>query len=277
MSAPLRLMRQTIRSSLTRLLELLFPLSCLSCSREGAWLCAPCERDIPTILANHCPFCEAKTRFGNVCPDCKPGHALDGTISCIPYAHPVVQSLIHAWKYNGASQVTAYLGRFVERSLSVAHQSGLLQGKRVLAGGISGIELRAIASAPAILSGIDVLLEPIPLHPKRERERGFNQAELLACSLGAASPNRRLTRLLVRAKKTQAQAQLAGIDRSTNMADAFVLPDERHERVRGQHVVVVDDVITTGSTMEAGARLLKSAGAASVWGLTIAYGHPIHA
>ncbi|MEK7189128.1 MAG: phosphoribosyltransferase family protein [Patescibacteria group bacterium] len=269
-------MYQTIRSPFAGLLELLFPLSCLSCSAEGAWLCSECEEQIPTILANHCPFCEAKTSFGNTCDSCKPRHALSGAISCIPYAHPVVQSLIHAWKYNSIAAVTPYLGRFVARSLVKARQLAALRTKQALESGISKPKLRQLLSAPALLSGLDVRLAPIPLHPKRERERGFNQAALLAAALASASSGCEHAHMLKRTKKTHAQAQLSGVDRSTNMSGAFSLDGSEREQTRGQHIVVIDDVITTGSTMEEAARLLKSAGALSVWGLTIAYGHPVH-
>ncbi len=270
-------MYQAIRSPLPKLLDLLFPLSCLGCSREGAWLCAGCEKALPTILANHCPFCETKTQFGNTCSECKPRRALDGAISCIPYAHPVIQSLIHAWKYNGTSEVTPFLARFAERSLLVARRTAIVRARWALESGISKTEMRRIAGAPALLWGTNVTLEPIPLHPKRERERGFNQARLLAHALALAAPARRMTHALKRVKKTFAQAQLQGVDRSTNMADAFTVIDGERGRLHGQHVVVVDDVITTGSTMESAARVLKSAGARSVWALTIAYGHPVHA
>ncbi|MBI2050622.1 MAG: ComF family protein [Parcubacteria group bacterium] len=270
-------MHQTIRSSFAGLLDLLFPLACLACAAEGAWLCTACENGIPAILANHCPFCEAKTPFGNACPGCRPRHALDGAISCIPYAHPTVQSLIHAWKYNGVSEVTVHLARFVERSLVKARRAALAAAKQSLESGMSAQGLRRLSAAPPLLAGVDVLLQPIPLHPKREKERGFNQALLLARELAGTGTNRAMGKLLARVKKTSAQAKLSGVDRSTNMAGAFALVASEYRRAAGKHVVVVDDVITTGRTMEEAARLLKNAGAASVWGLTVAYGHPVHA
>jgi len=269
-------MHQTIRSSFAGLLELLFPLECLGCSADGAWLCATCENGIPTILANHCPFCEAKTLLGNTCPACKPGRALNGAISCIPYAHPVVQSLIHEWKYNSVSEVTALLARFVERSLAHARHMARARTRLALPEGISKQSFSSLSSIPPLLAGIEVLLEPIPLHPKREKERGFNQAKLLAAELARAGENRAMANTLKRVKKTSAQAKLSGVDRSTNMAGAFALVGSEHNRAAGKHVVVVDDVVTTGRTMEEAAVLLKNAGAASVWALTIAYGHPVH-
>ncbi|MDZ4221554.1 MAG: phosphoribosyltransferase family protein, partial [Patescibacteria group bacterium] len=83
-----------------------------------------------------------------------------------------------------------------------------------------------------------------------------------------------LGRSLARTKKTAAQATLSGIDRRTNIAGAFAALDPAS--AAGRHIVLVDDVITTGSTTDALARLLKNSGALSVWALTLAYGHPMH-
>ncbi len=254
---------------------MLFPLSCLGCGIEGAWLCAPCERSLAPLLANHCPFCEAKTHFGNTCDSCRGRHFLDGAISCVPYAQPLIRSLIHSWKYNGVQAVTEYLARFVAQSLNRARRSAQRMQTPILATGLGKQMLRSIADMPPILANQPVLLEPIPLHPKREKERGFNQSLLLAQRLAASGANWRLSRSLSRTKKTAAQATLSGTDRRTNIAGAFELSSP--EAVSGQHVVLVDDVITTGSTTDALAQLLKEAGSISVWALTIAYGHPVHA
>ena len=264
-----------MRSPLAKLFELLFPLSCLGCGNEGAWLCASCERGLAPLLANHCPFCEAKTNFGNTCSDCKPRHFLDGAISCVPYAHPLIRSLIHSWKYDGAQAVTEYLARFVGISLNRAQRSARRMQAPILAAGLGKQMLRSLADTPALLRGEALLLEPIPLHPKREKERGFNQAHLLAERLATADGNWRLSHSLSRTKKTAAQATLSGTDRRTNIAGAFELSDP--ESVSDRHMALIDDVITTGSTTDALAQLLKEAGSISVWALTIAYGHPVHA
>ncbi|MBI2637164.1 MAG: ComF family protein [Parcubacteria group bacterium] len=227
------------------------------------------------MLANHCPFCEAKTNFGNTCDSCRGRHFLDGAISCVPYAQPLIRSLIHSWKYNGVAHVTEYLARFVGLSLNRARQSAQRMQAPILATGIGKQALRSLVDTPALLRGEPILLEPIPLHPKREKERGFNQSLLLAQRLAGAGASWRLSRSLSRTKKTAAQATLSGTDRRTNIAAAFELSDP--EAVSGQHVVLVDDVITTGSTADALAQLLKEAGSISVWALTIAYGHPAHA
>jgi len=112
------------------------------------------------------------------------------------------------------------------------------------------------------------VLVPVPLHRKRLRERGYNQSTLLARQLG------RLTRLpvvddcLIRRRAAPPQARTSTVDeRHSNVADAFA---GSGQRLRGKQVVLVDDVATSGATLNACAAALKAAGATSVWGLVLA-------
>jgi ComF family protein len=112
------------------------------------------------------------------------------------------------------------------------------------------------------------VLVPVPLHHKRLRERGYNQSELLAQEL------RRLTSLpvmndcLVRQRHTPPQARTSTVDeRRGNVADAFAC---RRQRLQEKQILLIDDVATTGATVNACAAALKAAGAASVWGLVLA-------
>jgi len=181
--------------------------------------------------------------------------------------------MIHAWKYNGVSEITPSLAHFVLRSVRIAQADANNRRRNILQSGISKHALYSIADTPPLITGEPIFIEPIPLHPKREKERGFNQAYLLARHLVAENKHWEIAHTTKRTKKTEAQAQLSGIDRYTNIAGAFELTAP--EAVRGKHVVLLDDVITTGSTTDALARLFKKSGALSVWALTIAYGHPV--
>ena len=115
-----------------------------------------------------------------------------------------------------------------------------------------------------ILAGADAVV-PVPLHPKRERERGFNQADDLARGLGLP-----VARLLKRVKSTKAQVDLPADERRVNVKDAFEVVRGRSEDRPLQVLVVVDDVTTTGATLEACARVLKRAGVLEVRALTAA-------
>jgi ComF family protein len=110
-------------------------------------------------------------------------------------------------------------------------------------------------------------LTPVPLHPARERERGYNQSDLLAQGLSRQVGVPSLARALRRTRHTAMQMQLNALERKQNVAGAFDCADPR---VRGARVVVIDDVCTTGATLDACAVALLKAGAASVMGLTLA-------
>ena len=112
------------------------------------------------------------------------------------------------------------------------------------------------------------VLVPVPLHPRRLRERGYNQSSLLAWEMGRLIGSPMVTDCLLRRRDTRAQAQAATADaRRSNVADAFFCRDER---LRAKEVLLIDDVCTTGATLNACAHALKAAGATSVWGLTVA-------
>ncbi|HVF40604.1 MAG TPA: phosphoribosyltransferase family protein [Gemmatimonadaceae bacterium] len=107
---------------------------------------------------------------------------------------------------------------------------------------------------------------PVPLSSRRLRERGFNQSELLAVSLAKAWHIPVWNHTLERTRKTRSQTELTPAERLSNVAGAFRVPKSEAPRVRGAHIVLVDDVITTGATLCACAKALFASGA-----LTISY------
>jgi ComF family protein len=112
------------------------------------------------------------------------------------------------------------------------------------------------------------VLVPVPLHPKRLRERGYNQSRLLAKELGKLAALPVVDDCLVRERYSLPQARTSSVvERRGNVAGAFAC---RHRRLEGKQVLLIDDVSTSGATLDACARVLKGAGAALVWGLTLA-------
>lgn len=108
----------------------------------------------------------------------------------------------------------------------------------------------------------------VPLHPRRLRERGYNQSNLMARALGRLVDLPVIEDCLVRVKQAHPQVRAADVEeRRRNVADAFVCRDER---VRDKQIILIDDVCTSGATLEACAAAVKSKGARSVWGLTLA-------
>jgi len=112
------------------------------------------------------------------------------------------------------------------------------------------------------------ILVPVPMHQKRLRERGYNQSGLLARELGKLTNLPVVDDCLIRQRHTPPQARTSTVDeRRSNIADAFVCRDQR---LRDKQVLLIDDVATSGNTLDACAAALKTSGATSVWGLVMA-------
>ena len=216
-------------------LELLMPLSCAVCHREGRHLCLDCEAALPRLEKPYCPTC-AEPRSSALCRWCaEMPPAIDGIRA--PYLMDgVVREMVHSLKYQNLRASAPDLGRllatFLERNPT----------------------------------GADVLV-PVPLHRRRESERGYNQSKLLAKELGKNIGLLVETRALRRTKNSPPQVSIAGHEeRRRNTEGAF----ECTSSMDGQRVLLIDDVVTTGSTMSACASALKAVGARSVWGLALA-------
>jgi ComF family protein len=153
-----------------------------------------------------------------------------------------------------------------EGSLRTVLQAFKYRRRRRLAGRLAD----ALLSEPRVreLLTPDALLAPVPLHPSRERERGFNQSLLLARAVGRRTGLPVCARTLVRSRNTEAQTGLTAAERRRNVAGAFSV---RHrEAVAARTVILIDDVMTTGATTRACAMALRRAGAAEVRVLTVA-------
>ncbi|MBI2484736.1 ComF family protein [Candidatus Uhrbacteria bacterium] len=216
-------------------LEGLFPRLCVRCGKEGADVCPTC---FATVFENAprlaCPVCNTYSSIGARCGSCK--GALDGLLFCASYADPVVRGLIERWKFSFA--------RTVEESLA---------------------QLFSRAPLDRALAGDDWVVVPIPLHAKRKRWRGFNQAEWVARQVGTRL-RLPVVQALARTRATTQQARRSAEQKKRgDLSGVF----EAAQPVTGR-VILCDDVYTSGATMEAAASALKQAGATSVWGVAIA-------
>lgn len=205
--------------------DLLFPVFCISCRVEGAWLCPPCLAKLQS---------EIKPQFF-----CHP--YLDKVIALADYKNEIVARLVHLLKYEYVEEVGEIFDKLIE--VFIKNNSVVFEGSR----------------ASVII--------PIPLHKKRYLERGFNQAEILAKSWGRHLSVLVLKNMLIRSRQTKTQVGLNGVERRSNLQGAFVL---RQPLVGIDRVILVDDVFTTGSTIEEAGRVLRSAGIKEVWGAIIA-------
>lgn len=184
-----------------------------------------------------CPRCGLPQSGGTLCPACVNWQAsIDGIRSPFKF-DGVVRQAVHEFKYRNLRALASPLAQF-------------------LAGYVRANPLP-----------VDVLV-PVPLHPKRLRERGYNQSELLARALGKLVGLPMVGDSLLRRRFVSPQARTASVaERRSNVAGAFSV---RGEGFQGKRVLLIDDVATSGATLDACAAALKTGGAASVWGLTLA-------
>lgn len=235
---------QTILRHLSReIAQILFPTSCAGCRIEGTDLCETCTAAIPRLLLGHCPYCERVSAHGATCGECLRRFGLDGVVAGTHFEDERVRESLHRAKYGRASALLKMMARLpLDVYASMPHH-------------------------PMRNFNAPFLFVPVPLHPSRQRERGFNQAEIIAKEF-ASSLAGRVAPLLVRTRKTAPQFDLPRARRKENVRDAFALP--RPIPLSGRSFVLVDDVMTTGATLHECAKVLKSSGAQSVWGMVAA-------
>lgn len=219
-------------------LDLLFPATCVGCGRRGQLLCDECLAAAERIRPPLCLRCGRPMSREQLCHVCREtGSTIDG-IRAVAYFEGSLRHAVHRFKYYGMHALARPLAELL-------------------------IEYQEDNQLPA-----DVIV-PVPLHPDREAERGYNQAGLLAQALGRRMRLPTAETALTRVRATSPQVTLDAQERRSNVADAF-----RAERrdVVGRRILLIDDVCTTGATMEACSQALKAEGARSVWGLTLARG-----
>jgi ComF family protein len=226
----------------TYVLDFLFPIQCVGCGKDDEWLCGACSQTIPRVQQLACFSCGRPSIDGRFCDSCPRERALKGIWVASVYHAPVLREGIKYLKYHGVSSLVPPLSRF----------------------------LSDFSSHWPFLFSKRIMYVPVPLYKKRERERGFNQAHLLVATYlleregGVCG-----CWLVARARKTKPQVKLKRSVRLNNVRDAF--------RYRGpgtgvfpNRVVLVDDVATTGATLEECARPFSEAGAKDLWALVLA-------
>jgi competence protein ComFC len=218
-------------------IDFFFPTRCVGCGRVGNFLCTDCYMALPHIYLPVCTRCGKPETSGPFCPTCWGWEShIDGIRSSFRF-DGVIRQAIHEFKYKNLRAIASYLAEFLFHYL----QTNFLTGN---------------------------VLVPVPLHPRRLRDRGYNQSGLLAGELGKLAGIPVEKGCLVRSKYSPAQTRSANIEeRRINVADAFQCVNSS---LNGNRVILIDDVCTSGATLEACATAIKSTGAASVWGLTLA-------
>jgi ComF family protein len=217
-------------------LNLLFPQKCIGCGEEGNLLCRSCLKTLPRIVPPICPRCGRPQPSGITCPVCVARKSsIDGIRSPFKF-EGVAREAVHQLKYKNLRSLAAPLAALLEEYISRN-------------------------PIPA------EILVPVPLHPRRLKERGYNQSGLLAKELGKLISLPVDENCLVRRKYVLPQARTQSVEeRKRNMQDAFTCINSR---LQNRQVLLIDDVSTSGATLDACATALKSAGVRSIWGLVL--------
>ncbi len=234
--------------------NLFFPSICQGCGKPGTYLCKKCvKKKIIFIKEQHCHVCKKKIKKGFVHKKCRCLTHLDGVF------------------------VTARYSKFVERFLADIkygfYYAMIEDVNRIMihpnsAEATSGRDSRSKIWMESI--GKNSVFTFVPLHPSRRRWRGFNQAEEMAKGIGKYW-DIPVVKLLERRRKTKSQVGLDKKMRRSNLLGAFEV-SRQLSAVSYQNVILVDDVMTTGGTLEECARVLKKSGVKKVWGLVFARG-----
>ena len=249
-------------------MELIFPCSCVVCDEEGPFLCKKCVGKIVLIGRQTCPVCYKEGSF-KVCESCKGLAFLDGLIAACRYENnPVVHKSIHEFKYNFIEDLAVPFGKLMAKRWMAEIERA---GDRRPGGNFrtDGDEERFI-------------LCPVPLHKKRLKWRGFNQAKLLSDEISREC-GLPVLEILERTKFKRPQMELKREERLKNVVDAFRIapgkgPHGGNQNSCGgahadgipQNIILIDDVATTLSTLNSCAKTLKEGGAKNVYALVIA-------
>lgn len=240
MSPPnLRWVRNSLSDLGKRAGDFLVPPLCIICNNplQDAWFCSCC---LQTLESNHksretCPLCSQNRKVKECTCEIAWDFPFEKVFSFYDF-DDLLRSIAHHIKYKGKRKLAYHVG---------------------------------LVSAPRIpgefLSGLDMVI-PVPLHRSRMRQRGYNQAEWFARGVvsGLGADIRVETELLVRRKKTGTQTKLDRDSRIKNLESAFGINGRKADQLRGKRVLLVDDVLTTGATVEACTGELIKAGCSGV-------------
>jgi len=219
--------------------DFIYPPRCVVCHSAESYLCSACQSQITPITAPVCSACGYPRRtLHSPCRQCAshPLEHVDGIRSAALFTEGPLRKAIHQLKYKGHFVFAKALAPLLVRCYTI-HQLST-----------------------------DIIV-PVPLHPSRYRERGFNQSAVLAKALARAIHQPVDSKTLIRHRATRSQMTLSAAERKQNVAHAFAC---RTDRLAGKTILLLDDVCTTGATLDACAQALKESRARRVYGLTLA-------
>lgn len=214
-------------------LDLFFPPVCVGCRRVGRWICVRCWQLVPWIEERTCFECRRPSTTVT-CIRCSGKAASLERLIAVADFEGVAREAVHTLKFNGRHAIAGLLGTLMAEAARDVETDFVVH---------------------------------VPLHRSRLRERGYDQSALLARSIARAGARRHHARALRRIRPTAQQASLDADARRSNVAGAF----QSTRAWNGETIILVDDVSTTGATLDAAASALRKAGAGGVIGLVFAH------
>ncbi|PIZ99454.1 MAG: hypothetical protein COX77_01560 [Candidatus Komeilibacteria bacterium CG_4_10_14_0_2_um_filter_37_10] len=236
----------TIKSLGQIILNCLWPLTCCSCHQDVFLLCPDCQEQITLRDKKQCPLCKGVQKNTEICPACQSTTALSKIIICTDYENSIIQKTIQAYKY----QYLLPLAEPLAAILIKKFEQLINQGEIII----------DPKNKPLII--------PTPLHRQRQWERGFNQSAQLAKIFARYFGFDYNERIIQRKRNTTHQAELNREKRLQNMINSFQITHAN--AIQNRIIILIDDVITTGATLNEQAKILKENGAAEIWALVIA-------
>ena len=226
-------------------LDIIFPQFCIQCGKEGGCLCPDCFNLIDVLEHQFCPVCGKRLIGQNICNNCVEKTNLDGIFSASFYADFIIKKSVARFKYE------PYLKNLSNTfaDLIITHFS-FLDNNRV------NNVLR------------DSILIPVPISKEKKKIRNFNQAEEIAKELSSKLNILLYCDILLKIKSTPPQVGLPRWIREENVKNAFRVSNAK--KIISRKILLIDDVFTTGSTMEECAKTLKDAGACEVYAVVVA-------
>lgn len=276
-----------IRKICSFILDIIFPKICIGCGKEEIYVCESCLSKIPISGNLYCYICNRRTSDGKIHPWCKKKNRspLSGILIASDWQSPLLRQIIYEYKYRFAYELSKPLGKILVRFLK--ENIGVLPLGR-------DIGVPPLGEDQSSLKRGTPILIPIPLHRRRQAWRGFNQAEVLAKEIGTQLNILVETTILKRARHTQPQMDIKDQkERKKNIQAAFSLrqlstPNLQHStgvlsldrdtgvpllgEEKNLRIILIDDVCTTGATLEEAARALKPLKPKEIWGLVLARG-----
>jgi ComF family protein len=224
--------------------DIIFPKICFGCQKEGTYLCQDCQSVLEISETSFC-LCQEPIRLPEPgkCRKCRQNN-LNGLYFAVPYRDVLAKKLIHQFKYEPyVKELSESLASLIINHFQLIQKS-FEQEKFILV--------------------------PVPLTKKKLKQRGFNQSEEIAKEISKSLKLPLTSGCLFKEKETLSQMSLSAETRRENVKGVFSL--KNGELIKDKKILLVDDVYTTGSTMEECAKILKEAGGKEVWGVAVARG-----